>query len=53
MKKEAPTTTTFNYPANARQLPKHYSPLAAFMVAPGYVYDQQTGLVKPAQSSQK
>ena len=38
---------TFNYPANARELPKRYSPLAMFMVAPGFSYNQQTGLVEP------
>ncbi len=30
----------------ARQLPKRDSPLAAFMVADGYYYDNRTGLVQ-------
>ena len=46
---------TNNYPHyrnnTVRQFPKVSSPLAAFMVAPGYVYDQATGLVKPAPSN--
>ena len=44
-----PTTPqVFNYPKNARQFEKRPSPLAANMVAPGFVYDMSTGLVKPA-----
>ena len=31
-----------------RQLPRRQSPLASVMVAPGYVFDESTGLVKPA-----
>ena len=41
----------FNYPANARQFDKRPSPLAADMVAKGYVYDMSTGLVKPATTT--
>ncbi|QNI57641.1 hypothetical protein SynBIOSU31_00749 [Synechococcus sp. BIOS-U3-1] len=41
----------FKYPANARQFEKRPSPLAASMVAPGYVYEMSTGLVKPATTT--
>ena len=36
-----------------RQLPKHQNPLAKYGVAPGYYFDETTGLVRPIATSRK
>ena len=43
-----PTPTAPHVNTTVKQYPKRPSPLAGSMVAPGFVYDMSTGLVRPA-----
>ena len=51
------TTINSSTPAyinpTTREFPKRYSPLATVGVAPGFIYDGETGLVKPITTSRK
>ena len=44
-----PKATPPHVNPTVREFPKRPSPLAAHMVANGFYYDEETGLVKPHQ----
>ena len=50
---QAPKPTPPYVNPSTREFPKHTSPLANQWVASGFIYDGDTGLVKPITTSRK